>query len=284
MELQGMVKTIIGVMVAVIVVMAMAVPVIGSLTTHEAEKIDDALYRAEKIDTSTGTHTITLVYGYDSDFTVTATIDGVEHTFHGGGGYKLMLLGYPTSIYFTGNKYMPVDYTGVRAPGTDSGGTVTYTITDGIINSLWPSEWLIVPSETGSLAAVDGDAKVKAGQTCYWSSKTMEGNKGPNQGSGMAFGDPYAETSAYCMTDRNVANPATVQGIQITDSTVGSMTIAPPVEGIDPFEIPLAFVPYEIPADAKSSAETLIDLIPLLMIVGLMIAVVAAYYGYSREN
>lgn len=291
MDFQTLVKTIISVIVAAIVVMAMAVPIISSMTeqTEQLTPISGALCRAQKIDTTSSTLAIT----QSADDSGVMTINGVEINVGVGGAFAL--IGYPTTVFFTpietseGYLYSwaVINFNNgqIRATVPDTGKGID--IADGVLSigsDTFSTEWLILPSEGGDLGAVK-DRSEYAGGSCYWAKQpTLKSlykmDDPPN--AAICWGDPtrLAEMIDYYWDNGgNLVKNGTPVMVDYSDGMVGITAY-----GLTDAIMDLAYVPYYISEKSeKSTTDSMIDLIPLLMIVGLIIAVVAAYTQYRRE-
>lgn len=109
-----------------------------------------------------------------------------------------------------------------------------------------------------------------------------------------AWGEPTSQidqiVQCYASVDGNYGRTTWTGAGSVTMqkekgyTTVGSVTI--PETILTQFDsAPLAYVPVEYYSERdKSTSEILIDLIPLVMIAGLMVAVVAAYAQWKKEE
>ncbi len=276
------------VVIVAIVVMAIAVPVIAGAGTTTETKENEYTYRATLLDTSTGTHTLNFSYSNTSS-TGTVTINGVEI----GTISTAVLIGPEVTLkWISTNSRLMIQNTGSWASDyVEVINAKTITITDGKWTGASGNEIsvpsIIVPSEEGELGAMES-GKVSPGSTCYWAqydsyAKWIYG-----------YGDPWQPTQIKAFASNlyisggqwsGTPSAVTTSDVGETSMTVGSLTFDEKIVGVFS-AAPLMYIPIEYTGTTSGvtgTVKTLVDMIPLLMIVGLMVATVAAYIRFRSD-
>ena len=276
------------VVIVAIVVMAIAVPVIAGsgTTTKTAENV--YTYRATLLDTSTGTHTLNFAYS-DTSSSGTVTINGVEIGTIGtaalfGPEVVLKWISTNSRLEITNVETWVSDHVEIK-------DARTITITDGKWAGIGGNEVsipsIVIPSEDGELGAVDS-GQVSPGSTCFWAQYDSYARWI------YGVGDPWrpAEVKAYAVnlfiTDggwSGTPSSVTTSNVGETSMSVGNLTFDEEIVG-EYEAAALMYVPVEYTettSGVTGTVKTMIDMIPLLMIVGLMVATVAAYIKFKGE-
>ena len=278
------------VVIVAIVVMAIAVPVIAGSGTTTKTAENGYTYRATELDTSTGTHTLTFTRS-SSEADATVTVNGIEI----GTLKTAALIGRENVISWN------ADIGAIRctnlADGTTSNGAQSstlesvITITDGqwigVYGNSISIPSIIIPSDDGDLGAMS-TGNVSPGATCYWANF-----KNYNL-SMVASGDPWQvesiQTHAYHLSGSAKiwsGAPSSVQTSNVgeTSMTVGNIIFDEEILSYfttaDLMYFPIEYT--ETTSGVTGTVKTMIDMIPLLMIVGLMVATVAAYIKFRGE-
>ena len=276
--------------------MAVAIPLIAGSTTETATGENEGYaFRAEKVDTSTGTTEITITR--ENDHAIVNGIDiGAFSTYPTLIGDGVLMLFVPN----TTSRQVGIGNTEVAMNaltwtiGTDG---ITITITDGTVTNgnitYTGVDWFIIPSEDGPLGAMTS-AKVTETTTCYWAKTTSRYVSSIS--ANLAVGMPTAADSITVhyglstgTSGQAVVQTTAVSSIAVSEDkngimTVGALTMAEALGGVS--ELPLAFAPieYSYNVPGTGTVATLVGLIPLLMMVGLILAVVSAYLTKKMEE
>lgn len=268
--------------VVALVIMAVAVPIIGGLTTTEKAENTGGI-RATAIEEDV---TIT-IKAADGQGIYEATT-GQTYTQTEAAG-KILGQSFNLSVrvgdalegmcVYPGAGYSKAAYSGLTTITiTVQGGMASIVYGDNTVTDL-PCSWIVMPYADGEL--VLSGSKWASGGTAYWYSKDSNSTQ-----VATARGDPMnAESVTYW--EYNNSKTATATGhptaINYGESSgvakqIGSATIA----GTKLTNVNIYYVPFEYSIESKSTTDTLVDLIPLLMIVGLMVAVVVAYVQWRE--
>ena len=277
--------------------MAVAIPLIAGSTTETATGENEGYaFRAEKVDTSTGTTTISINKTTANHVLVNGIDIGLysAHPVLIGDGIVMSFTMFGSTCQFIiGNTQ--------KAKSNISGDVkaeITLTITDGKIvgkeTTYEGVDWFILPSETGDLGAMTS-AKVSKSTTCYWAKATLDTSGVDFIGAYGAVGDVasmdqiqvnYGRSPTSSYTPTHASTTASSIAISEEDGilTVGALMMAEAIANVS--ELPLAFAPieYSYNVPGTGTVATLVNLIPLLMMVGLILAVVSAYLTKKMEE
>ena len=282
------------VVIVAIVIMAIAVPVIAGAGISEKTMENEADYRASFVDVSTGTTTISLVvdgtslkvngtkiggtlsdtYADDSPFLITDS--GILVFIRDGSTLQI------SAWYLTGSDKI-ID------TGLEISDEIPMKIVDGIFDNNMPINKIIIPDDEGDLGAT-ASARVSPGGVCYWASlKMLDSFPAVVRSEGDPWNPSAITANAYEHDNRKswTGAPSSVVTSDIgkTAMTVRGLIFDDPVLSVVSSS-GLMFAPIEYigtSSGTSGTVQTLIDMIPLLMIVGLMVATVATYIKFRGE-
>ena len=301
MDTSQMIKMVVGTVVVFLVVVAIAIPIISDMhITTETENPGATSIRMGIVD---GEHTVT------SSSSGPYIIDGAECDIDGGDAYYLFL-GPNLSIYTHYNNGISIRYYSGETPLEGSSiyyGTVTITMQsvsfDPAFNghdSIQYSGTAISVDPDGPLAKFDGvdSVTVASDDTVYYT--MIGGSLGFVAFTGSTTGDfssfTFVKSTTQIEPSEDIEYVNLSSSADFTDN--GDGTVSYGVSGPVNIRIPgvggasiesqtlsdiIAPVTYSTTSGPDKTLDSMIQLVPLLMVVGMLIAVTAAFISWRSS-
>ena len=292
MRNNGFIGTVIGVIVLVIVITAVAVPLISGMQVTTESEVDN-----------TGQESKWTQLGTDASVEVSLTSDMdlvINGTTYQTGGAITFVLATNTFMVSQAGPFLcsPVDDYGTRGKITFDGGTATfYEQNNTDVAGTLTYEWVMIPDQDGDWGLFEQGATVHIddGADAYAIRFTTASASSSDRSVSLAsFQGGSTETTAiysYYM-DNMTFTPDTSTCTLIRDGDAYTGTTWNPASGaipenyigayIDGILAPMTYT-AEV-ADPDDPINSMISLVPLLMIVGVVVATVATFLTYKLKE
>lgn len=274
--------------VVAIVIMAVVVPIFTDTT--KAQTAYNTYPYSFRMTEITGDVTITLTW-VDSDTATVTSTAGTTATLSE--DPKIYATSFRLGPYIGSSSFSGYwSYPGAtQLTGKLGGSVITVTVSGGMATvagdkistvSGLPCEWIIIPDDDGELVATNAsDSRMASGGTGYWYTSSSWSNQVSARGNPMDASTITYDAYLGSISAHSTGHPeaVTYEGTDGQAKKIGAIS-TPDISGIP--TVSLVAVPFEYTVEDKETIGTLVDLIPLLMIVGLMVAVVAAYVQFKE--
>ena len=299
MDTGNIIRTIIGVVVAVVIVTTVMTPIVSDVSLDDTEIINEpSESTASRLSHLDGNHTITIP---DAN---TYTVDGVEYTMPKADGFRnYFVITDTVYMYAMDNTPLPKinliigiqasgsqTYTSVSANMTSSMSEVTISLKDGVAEIVLDGETYSVEYNDGFYIDPDGEfsnyllnstVRCPHGSTIYGytynndmmlmlqlrDGEVVEGN----------FVN-YGTTPPEAVTEFNLNSEA----IYSTDGTIDTYVYGACTLNEDITLNLLYIAPVEYSSTTFPGVEQAISIIPLIVVVGIIVAAIGAFLYYRR--
>ncbi len=279
MKLENIPGMVVGIIVAILIISVVAIPIIDSMPSYsydyaDNEQISDRLayetdptIEIEVLDASTRSLKVdSTTITYASSFTIMSA------------DFAIGAATSSTSLFFFTEQSNTTLATGDKISVTN--GAWTFTPTSGSTQS-GQIDWILYPSENGDWAKYNNiNAKVSADTTIYvaggaaGTTGVAEGTA--NDGFTQLFVYPSGSTMTVTLNKTPIEGGLSynVDAIGGISSVNGSNSNTGTVNGV-------IFAPIKYKIEADDATSTIIDIIPILLVVSVLMGVVALFINRS---
>lgn len=288
---------ILSITIVAILIMAVAVPIFSD-ATKPATQLNDCRFAAVS-----QAQDMTITASLADGIVTVASTAGTMCTFQGTDTVQTIPIMADTAliqIKYTASS-MSYSYSSISGSSSDGSGGFTITLKNGVLNPNGAEiSWIIVPSDSGNLGCINpangtgtAGAWANSGQTMFWGYQSYISAVGENEIL-IGYGDPWDPSSitvnAKASRTTWTGSPSSVEVLEDGPRAkkFGGLIFDDAI--LDTFDdAALVFAPVEYTPNTSSGGSsdqvnTLVNLIPMIMVAGLVTAVAASYVRRRMEE